>query len=153
MSKADLDKAAQRDRKIASTEGNKPNRDATAGQYEVGYGKPPVSTRFVKGQSGNPRGRPRKSKPQPPRLSDAPSDGYLEEEAYRPVALRENGQGIELPTTQAVVRALAMGAIKGNRLSQKYFLERVARQEELLSLPRTRFERSGDAGRRPWARQ
>src|SRR5215468_8099549 len=26
--------------------------------YEVGYGKPPPHTRFVKGQSGNPRGRP-----------------------------------------------------------------------------------------------
>ena len=26
--------------------------------YEVGYGKPPHHTRFVKGQSGNPRGRP-----------------------------------------------------------------------------------------------
>jgi hypothetical protein len=28
------------------------------GDYEVGYGKPPSHTRFVKGQSGNPRGRP-----------------------------------------------------------------------------------------------
>ena len=26
--------------------------------YPVGYGKPPRHTRFVKGQSGNPRGRP-----------------------------------------------------------------------------------------------
>ena len=26
--------------------------------YDVGYGKPPRHTRFVEGQSGNPRGRP-----------------------------------------------------------------------------------------------
>jgi hypothetical protein len=26
--------------------------------YQVGYGKPPRETRFTKGQSGNPRGRP-----------------------------------------------------------------------------------------------
>jgi hypothetical protein len=26
--------------------------------YPVGYGKPPPHSRFVKGQSGNPRGRP-----------------------------------------------------------------------------------------------
>jgi hypothetical protein len=26
--------------------------------YEVGYGKPPCHSRFQKGQSGNPRGRP-----------------------------------------------------------------------------------------------
>ena len=30
--------------------------------YEVGYGKPPPHTRFVQGQSGNPRGRPRGAK-------------------------------------------------------------------------------------------
>jgi Family of unknown function (DUF5681) len=29
------------------------------GGYQVGYGKPPVHSRFRKGQSGNPRGRPR----------------------------------------------------------------------------------------------
>ena len=28
------------------------------GDHEVGYGKPPRNSRFVKGQSGNPRGRP-----------------------------------------------------------------------------------------------
>ncbi|MHC4179960.1 MAG: DUF5681 domain-containing protein [Planctomycetota bacterium] len=99
--------------------------------YEVGYGKPPRHTRFAKGQSGNPHGRPRKPKPRPTRLSDAPSDGFLEEEAYRSVTLRENGQAIELPVIKAVLRSLAAGAIKGNRLSQKYFLEYVSRAEEL----------------------
>jgi hypothetical protein len=34
--------------------GNKEN------DYEVGYGKPPVATRFKKGQSGNPSGKPKK---------------------------------------------------------------------------------------------
>jgi hypothetical protein len=28
------------------------------GDYQVGYGKPPRHTRFQRGQSGNPRGRP-----------------------------------------------------------------------------------------------
>src|ERR1700738_509819 len=30
--------------------------------YAVGYGKPPAETRFPKGQSGNPEGRPRGTK-------------------------------------------------------------------------------------------
>lgn len=31
------------------------------GDYEVGYGKPPIATRFKKGNRANPRGRPRGS--------------------------------------------------------------------------------------------
>lgn len=30
--------------------------------YDVGYGKPPQASRFQKGQSGNPKGRPKKPK-------------------------------------------------------------------------------------------
>ena len=37
-----------------------PERDGRG--YEVGYGKPPKATRFKKGQSGNPKGRPRRQK-------------------------------------------------------------------------------------------
>ena len=32
------------------------------GKYKVGYGKPPKKTRFKKGESGNPGGRPKKIK-------------------------------------------------------------------------------------------
>src|SRR5260370_31334050 len=39
--------------------------------YEVGYGKPPLHTRFKKGQSGNPRGRPRGAKNFTSLVSDA----------------------------------------------------------------------------------
>jgi hypothetical protein len=31
-------------------------------EYKVGYGKPPRRNQFPKGQSGNPKGRPRHSK-------------------------------------------------------------------------------------------
>jgi hypothetical protein len=39
-----------------------PSRQAT---YAVGYGKPPVHSRFKKGQSGNPKGgrRARRTRP------------------------------------------------------------------------------------------
>jgi len=30
--------------------------------YEIGYGKPPLHSRFPKGQSGNPNGRPKKNR-------------------------------------------------------------------------------------------
>lgn len=99
-------------------------------EYDIGYGKPPAATRFAKGQSGNPRGRPRKPKPPPPRFSDGLSERFLRDEAYRDVTLRENGKPIKLPTTQAVIRSLGMEAIKGKRLSQKLYLEMVAKAEE-----------------------
>src|SRR3954464_9043488 len=35
-------------------------RKAAASGYSVGYGKPPLHTRFRKGHSGNPSGRPRR---------------------------------------------------------------------------------------------
>ena len=50
----------------------KPKKDAPSSRLEdgedpgceekVGYGRPPVRTRFKPGQSGNPRGRPKGSK-------------------------------------------------------------------------------------------
>jgi hypothetical protein len=33
--------------------------------YEVGYGRPPVATRFRPGGVGNPKGRPKKKKTWP----------------------------------------------------------------------------------------
>ena len=36
-------------------------RTGSAVTYEVGFGKPPKVTRFQKGKSGNPSGRPKKS--------------------------------------------------------------------------------------------
>ena len=41
---------------------NKPLGPPGSIDYDVGYGRPPESTRFLPGCSGNPRGRPRKRK-------------------------------------------------------------------------------------------
>lgn len=100
--------------------------------YLVGYGKPPAEHRFKKGQSGNPSGRRKgsKSKSEPLRGMDRPTQMMILNEAYRPVSLREGDKVIELPAIQAVIRSMSVSAMKGNRLAQKLVTEIVQKIEE-----------------------
>ena len=99
-------------------------RPASA-DYAVGYGKPPVSTRFKPGQSGNPRGRPRgsKNRPQPPALNEERLKAIILEEAYRTVSVNDAKGSVSIPMAQAVMRSLAVNAAKGNQRAQRLFTE------------------------------
>ena len=79
------------------------NNKRSEDRYDVGYGKPPKTTRFVKGRSGNPRGRPRKQARARGNSTgaDEPTKAMILEEAYRPVAVREGDNVIQLPAIQA----------------------------------------------------
>jgi hypothetical protein len=100
--------------------------------YVVGYGKPPLEHRFKKGQSGNPKGRPKGKANQKPllRSSDRPTQDMLLDEAYRPVLVREGENVIELPAIQAVFRAMGVAAMKGNRFAQKTLADLVQKVEQ-----------------------
>jgi Family of unknown function (DUF5681) len=67
------------------------------GDYEVGYGKPPQDTRFPKGQSGNPRGRPSGAKNLKTLLSEALNE---------PVIVTENGGRRKVTKRQAIITQL-----------------------------------------------
>jgi hypothetical protein len=59
--------------------------------YEVGYGRPPQHTRFKRGQSGNPKGRPRESKNLPTLLTEALNQRVIvaENDGRRRITKRE----------------------------------------------------------------
>lgn len=72
--------------------------------YAVGYGKPPQHTRFKKGQSGNPGGRPGGSKNFATLLAD---------ELGSKVRVREDGKTRTVTKLQAIVMRVTEGALKG----------------------------------------
>jgi hypothetical protein len=91
--------------------------------YEVGYGKPPATTRFVKGKSGNPRGRPKGSRNQMPALNEERLRDIVIAEAYRTIKVKDGGRDVSVPIAQAVIRSMAVNAVRGDQRSQKMFTD------------------------------
>jgi hypothetical protein len=73
--------------------------------YEVGYGKPPQHTRFVKGQSGNPRGRPPGGKNMKTLLSKALNEL---------VVVAENGGRRKVSKREAIITQLVNRSAKAD---------------------------------------
>jgi hypothetical protein len=85
-----------------------PARDSSP----VGYGRPPVHSRFRKGQSGNPSGKRR-----PGEAGDA--QALIRQEAYRLLTIREGDKVTRMPALQVVIRGLIACAAKGNVTAQR----------------------------------
>ena len=89
------------------------NRDS---DYQVGYGKPPQHTRFKKGESGNPSGRPKGSK----NLTT-----LLEKELKQRVLVTENGRRRSISKQEAMVKHLVNKAVSGDRALMQLLLEEI----------------------------
>lgn len=110
---------------------------AVVADYEVGYGKPPKEKQFTKGLSGNPNGRPRGSK------NKAASDRKLEKiilkEANREIEV-SGREGLEkISVAQAIVRAVAVNAAKGDHRSQKLMVDLVLNIETRTAAEKQAF--------------
>ncbi len=91
--------------------------------YEVGYGKPPVATRFKKGVSGNPRGRPKGSRG---------FNALLMEAMREKVIVTESGRRRAVSKLEVTFKQLVNKAAGGDPRATKLMLElvRVGEQEE-----------------------
>lgn len=119
---------------------DKPSRALIARPgYEVGYGKPPESTRFRPGQSGNPRGRPKGAKNRRPALNEERMKAIILDEAYRTITVRDGERSVSVPMAQAIIRALAVNAAKGQHRSQRLFTELLSETERSRAELQARF--------------
>jgi hypothetical protein len=82
--------------------------------YEGGYGKPPHHTRFVKGQSGNPKGRPAGAKN---------VKTLLQEALNEPVVIAENGRRRKITKARAIITQLVNQSAKGDWRGIKLLLD------------------------------
>jgi len=81
-----------------------PEDEASKGRPRSGYRKPPASTRFRKGQSGNPRGRPKD------RHRTAPYEAVL----GQIVTIREGGAERRVTAAEAFLLHLAKRGLEGD---------------------------------------
>jgi hypothetical protein len=97
--------------------------DRQSGDYEVGYGKPPMPTRFRKGQSGNAGGRLRG-------ITAGRAIAFALKEAYRMIRVKEGDSVVLLPALQAIMRGQVALAAKGNGPAQRAIIETITAIEQ-----------------------
>jgi uncharacterized protein DUF5681 len=114
--------------------------------YEVGYKRPPVATRFRKGQSGNPNGKPKKTsqKLDPGKI--------LQSIDNEEIIVKIEGRGKRMRKAEINFRQLFSKAIKGNltdarliaKMAAKYFgpEAEAASETQFIIVPDKEFSKS-----------
>ena len=99
-------------------------RDRTP--YEVGYGKPPALTRFKKGVSGNPSGRP---------TTPMTLNSVLKNELDTLINIAVGGKSRQVSKREAIVRRLFAKALRGDVRALEIFLRHMRKNDTADSEP------------------
>jgi len=91
-------------------------RAPTPSAYEVGYKKPPLHTRFQTGQSGNPKGRLKRSRN---------LDIMFEEELNAPVKIKEDGRARTVSKKRVFVTQTVHRAIQGDARAAAFVIKMI----------------------------
>jgi hypothetical protein len=92
--------------------------DSKRGEYEVGKGRPPRHSRFKPGQSGNPKGRAKKTR-------NLATD--LTEELSERIQVREGGHARSMSKQRALLKTLFAKALQGDARSASLLIALIAR--------------------------
>ena len=74
-------------------------------EYQVGYGRPPLHTRFKPGCSGNPTGRPKSAKS---------LEAFVSKALDEPVMVQESGRRRSITKREAIAKQLVNKAASGD---------------------------------------
>lgn len=88
-------------------------------------GSPPLATRFQKGKSGNPKGRPKSQPKRPTSAFDVFADKTL--------TIRRNGVEQQVTVEEALQHRTYQDAISGNRAARRQVLEWIREREEAIA--------------------
>jgi hypothetical protein len=93
----------------------------TGEDYEVGYGRPPVGTRFKLGDIGNPKGRPRKKKT---------VGQTLQEALMMRIRLEVNGRWKTMTAQELMIQNLVRSAARGNTRDMRLVFALIDRYQD-----------------------
>src|SRR5215218_4171809 len=91
----------------------------------VGPGRPPVASRFRKGESGNPKGRPKARR--------GPASSAFDVVIDRTFTVTQNGKLREVLIEEALQRRTYQDALAGSRAARREVLRMIAKREKWLA--------------------
>jgi len=96
-------------------------KNSEAPDYGVGYRRPPKASQFIAGKSGNPRGRPKGSRP---------VGAVLQDIVQQKISVTENGKTRRIPALEVMLRRLANDAMRSDPRAVKLLLALIDRYSD-----------------------